>query len=317
MRIEKETQLAINLASNFLKQGKLVSIMTETVYGLLADAKNSFAVKKIYRLKNRPTNNPLIIHVNSLEMAKKIAIFSDDAENLVKKFWPGPLTVILKKRTPQSVCSESTANLDTIAIRMPDSKIFQKIISKINKPIAAPSANVSGFISSTKASHVCDCFGDKIDLVIDSGQSKYGLESTILNMEKKPFEILRLGIIDQKDIQKVTSIKINQKILYSEKINAPGQLKKHYSPKTPVRLNVVKPKFDEAFLAFGKLKFKNNDNSLNLSYTGNLNEAAFNLFDYLRKLDKLKKRKIAVSRIPSKGLGKVINERLRRAVSGN
>ena len=291
--------------------------MTETVYGLLADAKNSVAVKKIYSLKNRPKNNPLIIHVNSLEMAKKIAIFDNDAENLVKNFWPGPLTVILKKKNPSAVCSESTADLETVAIRMPDSKIFQKIISQINKPIAAPSANISSFVSSTKASHVCDCFGDKIDLVIDSGQSKYGLESTILNMEKKPFEILRLGIINQEDIQKVSGTKINQQIIYSEKVKAPGQFKKHYSPKTPIRLNVIKPRLDEAFLAFGKVEFKNSDNSLNLSDTGNLDEAAFNLFDYLRKLDKLKKSKIAISHIPNTGLGKVINERLKRAISEN
>ena len=242
---------------------------------------------------------------------KKIAVFTGDASKLASKFWPGPLTLILKKKK-SNVCPNVTANLKTIAIRFPDSKIFFDIITKIKKPIAAPSANRSGFVSATRTSHVKQYFKHKIDLIIDSGQSKFGLESTVINLSSSPYRILRPGVIQKATIQKILNKRVYDHDLRNKIIISPGQFTKHYSTNTPIRMNAKKQLKGEAFLSFGKNKSIRHDN-LNLSTKGNLEEAAHNLFDYLIQLDKLNKTTIAVSPIPNEGLGKVINDKLKRA----
>ena len=196
---------------------------------------------------------------------------------------------------------------------MPASKIFLEVITNLGKPIAAPSANKSGYISSTKASHVIESFGKEIELVIDSGQSDYGVESTILDLSEEKIFIRRLGVIDLEYIEQKLQIKIHtSNNPHSKKPNSPGQLFKHYSPNTPIKLNVKVPGRNDAFLGFGSIESSHKP-FLNLSKKGDLKEAAFNLFNFLRILDKLKKNKISIYPIPHKGIGKVINERLSRA----
>jgi L-threonylcarbamoyladenylate synthase len=309
----KESTCAINKAAKILNKGGLVSIKAETVYGLACDPSNLEAILKLYNLKSRPSSNPLIIHVNSLEMLKEIAEINTIASSIINFFWPGPLTLILPRKKNKKVLDFAVAGLNTVAVRMPASEIFLKLINKFGKPVAAPSANQSGYISSTKASHVIESFGEDIELVIDSGQSEYGLESTIIDLSSEKILIRRLGVIDKKLLEKKLKIKIyEQNEPKKNKPNSPGQSFKHYSPNTPIKLNVKNPGENDAFLGFGSIKL-NHKPFLNLSENGDLNEAAFNLFNFLRKLDKLKKKKISIYPIPKKGIGKVINERLSRA----
>jgi len=313
MSIKEENKAIITLGAQLIKKGRVISVMTETVYGLLADAENSRAVEEIYDLKERPKINPLIVHVDTIEMAKKYAIFTEDALKIASKFWPGPLTLVLKRKKNCSISSIVTAGLSTIAMRIPDSRVFLNIINKSKKPIAAPSANRSGYVSSTNASHVHNSFGDKLGLIVNSGQSRIGLESTVLDLTKKPYKILRKGIYDKDIISRNSNVKIfdSDKKFYVEKPKSPGLLQKHYSPNTPLRLNVKKPMKNEVFLSFGNQYEINN--SFNLSESADLNEAAYNLFDFLIKSDQLKKKRIAVAPIPNNGIGIVINERLLRA----
>ena len=309
----KESTDAISKATKILSKGGLVSIKAETVYGLACDPSNPEAILKLYNLKNRPSGNPLIIHVNSLDMLKDIAEIDAITSRIINFFWPGPLTLILPRKKNKKVLDFAVAGLSTIAVRMPASEIFLKLINKFGKPVAAPSANQSGYISSTKASHVIESFGEDIELVIDSGQSEYGLESTIIDLSSEKILIRRLGVIDKELLEKKLEIKIyEQNEPQKNKPNSPGQSFKHYSPNTPIKLNVKNPGEDDAFLGFGFIKL-NHKPFLNLSENGDLNEAAFNLFNFLRKLDKLKKKKISIYPIPNKGIGKVINERLNRA----
>lgn len=313
MCLIKESKIAIESAVRNINNGKLVSIMAETVYGLAVDASNSCAIKHLYKIKGRPKKNPLIVHVDSIKMSNSIGILNNDFYRLAKAFWPGPLTIIVNKKKDAPLSELATSKLDTIGLRIPSSSIFLKIINRFKKPIAAPSANQSGYISATTAEHVYHSFGNKVSLIIDSGKCKFGLESTIVNLTVKPYRIERLGIIDKKEIFEKTGLKFKvNNTVNQNKIISPGQILKHYSPKTPIRLNAKKPMKNEAFLCFGLQKEIFN-NSLNLSSKGCLNEAAYNLFDFLRKLDITKKSKIAISKIPNKGVGITINERLKRA----
>ena len=308
-----ESAYAINKAVKVLQAGGLVSLKTETVYGLACDPSNINSIKKLYKLKQRPFINPLIIHVSTFEMLKTISELNTVSEKIINNFWPGPLTLILPRKKNTNVHDCAVSGLDTIAVRMPNSDIFLKILNKIGKPLAAPSANQSGYISSTNAFHVLDSFKDKIDLIINSGQSEFGLESTIIDLSRNKIYIQRPGIIDTLELERKLSIKIHKpeasRII---KPNSPGQMLKHYAPNTPVKLNVKKPVEGEAFLAFGN-NSSTHSPTLNLSQDGNLDEAAYNLFNFLRKLDKLNKASISVSPIPNKGIGKAINERLKRA----
>ncbi len=311
----KESKGSIKLATDYLKHGKLVSIKTETVYGVACNPSNIIAIKKLYNLKNRPSFNPLIIHVNSVKMASDFVDFTEDAKKIAHAFWPGPLTLILKKKKNNLINDFSISGLDTIAVRMPNSQIFLNIIKSFGNPIAAPSANKSGYISSTTAQHVLDSFGSKVDLVIDSGKCELGLESTIIDLSNEPYIIKRLGVLDIKKIYKKTGINVKTERKNTKNINSPGQLEKHYSPKTPLIMNIKIPKDGDAFLSFGKNYIDNHKPSLNLSSEGNLKEAAYNLFDFLRRLDKLSMKRIVVTPIPKHGIGITINERLNRASS--
>ena len=312
----RESEDTIKIATDHLLSEKLVAIKTETVYGISCDPGSHSAIKKLYKLKKRPKNNPLIIHVDSINLTEKICIISKDAKLIMKNFWPGPLTLILQKKKSILIHENALANLETIAVRHPRSDVMNKILKKIKRPLAAPSANISGEVSATDAIHVIESFGKKIDLVIDSGRCDFGLESTILDMTTHPYIIRRMGVIDHLTISEVLGKKIicNEKDCLSlDKPNSPGQLIKHYSPLTPLKINIINPKLGDAFLNFGNKIINNHTPSLNLSKSSNLDEAAYNLFHFLRKLDKLNKKRIVVAPIPNIGIGKTINERLRRA----
>ncbi len=313
--ILKESSYSINKAVKILNDGGIIALKTETVYGIACNANNIFSIEKVYNLKKRPFFNPLIIHVNNLEMAKKIAVFDDLSKKIAKYFWPGPLTLILPRKKNSLIEDFAVAGLNTIALRIPNSKVFQKVIKKFKKPIAAPSANPSGYISSTNAKHVLDSFGRNIELIIDSGKSYFGLESTILDTTKKKLFITRQGIIPPEIIKKIvgTNIEISDNLKKKNRPISPGQTKRHYAPNTPLKMNVKSPQKGDALLFFGSNHNYKFNPSLNLSKKGDLYEAAQNLFDYLRKLDKLKMKRIAVTPIPYKGIGKTINERLKRA----
>lgn len=314
----KESSYSVNKAVEYLKNGKLIALKTETVYGAACDPSNPSAIKKLYFLKKRPHHNPLIVHVNSLEMAEKIVIFSDEAKKIANHFWPGPLTLILPKKNNDLINGLVVSGLKTMAVRMPNSSIFQKILKKFNKPIAAPSANKSGYISSTSALHVLDSFGKEIDLIIDSGKSKIGLESTILDLSCNPYALRRLGALSEENIKNKLNLIVKDKssVKSGKKPKSPGQLYKHYAPSTPLKMNISNPQIGDAYLIFGNVNKVNFQPQLNLSEKGDLNEAAHNLYDHMRKLDKLAMKRIVVSPIPNYGIGKTINERLTRAQNG-
>ena len=311
----KESPYSINKAVRILNNNGIVALKTETVYGIACNPNSILSIESVYNLKKRPIFNPLIIHVDTLEMAKKIAVFNDLSKKIAKYFWPGPLTLILPRRKNKLVEDFAVSGLETIALRIPNSKVFQKVLKKFKKPIAAPSANPSGYISSTNARHVSDSFGEKIELIIDSGKSHFGLESTILDLSKRKLSITRQGMVTPEVIKKKIgiNIEISDNLTKKQKPISPGQIKKHYAPNTPLKMNVRNPKKGDALLFFGNNLDYTFKPSLNLSKKGDLYEAAQNLFDYLRKLDKLRMKRIAVTPIPFEGIGKTINERLMRA----
>ena len=307
--------MKINL-SNIKKAGKLlnksecVAIPTETVYGLAGNAYSDLACKRIYKLKKRPRNNPLIVHFYNYQNLENDCNFNDNFIKLYKKFCPGPITFILDLKKNSKISKIVTNKRDTLAVRFPKHPVTRSLLKKLKYPIAAPSANISSRVSAVTSNDVKDDFGKKIKYILEGGRSNIGVESTIIDLRKNP-RILRLGGIDIKNIKKI----LGKKILIDinpDKISAPGQLKIHYSPGIPVRLNVKKIKKDEAYLLIRKKKV-NKANYYFLSKKGNLKEAAKNLYSTLRKIKKNKYKSIAVSRIPNKGLGKTINDRLLRA----
>ncbi len=323
--IKNATPETIAEAANLIKSGELVAFPTETVYGLGANATNIEAVAKIYALKNRPTFNPLIIHVSDLEMAEKIAVFNDRARIVAENFWPGAITLILSrcKNCPFYIPDITTAGLDTVALRIPSYRIAQEFIKNSGVPIAAPSANRSGATSSTSAFHVADSFGEEAPFILAGGRSDIGLESTILDLSTDKPTILRPGAITIDDLAPIIgTIHLGG----SGKVKSPGQLQKHYATQTPLRLNAVDVKKDEALLAFGNIHFMAHEefgsandmpsNFLkNLSPEGDLHEAANHLFSYMRDLDKVGAKVIAVMNIPETGIGLAINDRLQRAAT--
>ena len=300
----------LNKAKNFLKKNKIIGVQTETVYGLAGNACSYKAVKEIYNIKKRPKKNPLIIHYENIEKAKKDAVINKDFLKLYKKFCPGPLTFILKKRKNSKICPAASANLNTIAVRFPGHKIAKKLLKKLNFPLAMPSANISSSLSPISALDVADEFGKKVGMIIDGGKSNIGLESTVVNLVKN-IEVARPGAINKKDIIKVLGKKIHT-IKNYKKIYSPGMLKKHYSPGIHVILNCKIISNKDAFIVFGK-KYKKGRNIFNLSYKGDLNQAARNLYSTMRKIKKLNFKKIKVVKIPNKNIGIAINDRLKRA----
>ena len=300
----------IKKAKKLLNKSECIAIPTETVYGIAGNAYSDTACKKIFKLKKRPKNNPLIVHYYDLKNLKVDCDLNNDFMKLYKKFCPGPITFILNLKKTSKISKIATNQKNTLAVRFPKHPIARNLLKDLNFPIAAPSANISTRISAVTSSDVKDDFGKKIKYVLDGGKSFIGIESTIVDLRKKP-KILRLGGLEVETIQKILKKKISIKI-NPLRISTPGQSKIHYSPGIPIRLNFKKIKKDEALLLIKKNKF-NKSNYYFLSKKGNLKEAAKNLYTTLRKIKKDRYKSIAVSKIPNKGFGKTINDRLMRA----
>ncbi len=308
--IYKPNSNNIKKAAEILANDGIIGFPTETVYGLGASATSDRAVTKIYNIKKRPFLNPLIIHVSSIEHAKKYGTFNDHSERLAMKFWPGPLTLLLNKSN-DGISSIATSNLQTLAVRVPSHPIALSILREYGNPVAAPSANLSGTVSPTMANHVYDDFGDSIDMIIDGDKCIHGIESTIVDARSGSIQILRAGTITKEEIFNTIESKFD--VYTGPKILSPGQLEKHYSPKAKVRINVKKPDKDEYFITFGSNIKNTHINSINLSNAGDLSEFAHKFYACLRELDRLRIKKIAISPIPDQGIGKAINDRIKRA----
>jgi L-threonylcarbamoyladenylate synthase len=293
-------------AANRVIAGECVAIPTETVYGLAADATQGEAVARIYAAKGRPSFNPLIVHVPNLEAAKLIATFSGPAEKLATAFWPGPMTLILPARKDSPIASLVTAGLDTIAIRVPSHPAMQALLRASGKPLAAPSANASGRISPSRAEHVLNSLGGKIGLIIDAGPTSHGLESTIVAVTDSAIHVLRPGPIDVDKIEAMTGVSVS--VRDAKKIDAPGQLASHYAPSKPLRLNATDAKEDEWLIGFGDVS-----GDATLSPTGDLVEAAAQLFARLHEAEASAKPRIAVAPLSVIGIGAAIADRLARA----
>ena len=300
----------IKKSKYLLNKGECIAIPTETVYGLAANAYSDRATSKIFKLKKRPKTNPLIVHYISLKMLKKDCDLNKNFFKLFKKFSPGPITFVLKLKKNSKISKNVTNNKKTLAVRFPKHVLVRKLLKKLNYPLAAPSANISTKISPVTKEDVIDEFGKKIKFVLDGGRSTVGLESTIVSLIKKP-QILRLGGIEISKINRVlrTNLKFNRK---KKKIIMPGQEKIHYSPGIPIRLNIKKPKLNEAFILIKKRKLPGK-NFYYLNKRRNLKEAAKKLYKTLRMIKKKNFKSIAVEKIPNIGFGEAINDRLIRA----
>ena len=308
--IYKNSKYNLNKAKKILIKNKIIAVPTETVYGLAGNAYSNKSVKKIYNLKKRPKNNPLIIHYYNLNMLKKDAFLDNNFLKLYKKFSPGPLTFILRKKEKSKISRFANANLNTIAVRFPSNKVIRSLLKKLNFPLAVPSANISTGVSPTEPSDVIDEFKNKIKFILDGGKSRIGLESTVVNLCGQ-INILRPGSINNAEITKVVGKKVFN-IVKLKKIISPGLLKRHYSPGIPIKLNVKRSDDKAAFIVFGK-RYKMKKNMFNLSKNSDLKEAAKNLYKVLRKIKKLKYKKINVVKIPNKNIGIAINDRLKKA----
>jgi L-threonylcarbamoyladenylate synthase len=307
-RIVGTDAASLEEAARILLAGGLVAVPTETVYGLAADATNGAAVAAIYTAKGRPSFNPLICHVASLAMAESLAHFTPLARRLAERFWPGPLTLVLPRTADCPVHDLATAGLPSIGLRVPQHIATLEIISRVGRPLAAPSANPSEQLSPTTAAHVAAGLGPRIDLIVDGGAAIAGVESTIIAPGETHAVMLRPGAIARAEIELFTGPLRSPES--SEGILAPGMMKRHYAPRARLRLDALGHESGEAFLAFGAPP-PGALPSLNLSIRGDLTEAASNLFAMLRTLD-ASHDSIAVQTIPETGLGEAINDRLRR-----
>jgi L-threonylcarbamoyladenylate synthase len=309
-------------ASQVLAEGGLVAFPTETVYGLGADAANAAAIAHLYQAKGRPAFNPLIAHVGDLDAARKIARFDAVALRLAETFWPGPLTLVLPKAQNCPVAELATAGLDTVAIRVPAHAVARDILRAFGGAVVAPSANLSGHVSPTTAAHVRGDLEGRIDLIVDDGAVEVGVESTIIGCFDRPM-LLRPGGVPRAAIERVIGRALARPPQDAESETdqplAPGMLASHYAPRARVRLDAEQVEAGEALLAFGPDKISGVDSAvtvLNLSVSGDLDEAAANLFGHLRALDASGAGTIAVMPVPNEGLGEAVNDRLRRAAVG-
>ena len=300
----------IKKAKYYLDKNECVGIPTETVYGLAANAYSNVATTKIFRLKKRPKKNPLIVHYHSLKMLKIDCEINSFFYKLYKRFCPGPITFVLKLKKNSKISKNVTNGKQTLAVRFPKNSVTIKLLKNLKYPLAAPSANISNRISPVSKEDVKDEFGKKIKYILDGGRSKIGLESTIISLIHKP-EILRLGGVEIKKIKKIINYDIKYNIK-KKRIASPGQEKVHYSPEIPIRLNVSEAKQDEAFILIKKRKLSCK-NFYYLSKNKNLKYAAKNLYKTLRMIKKKKFKSIAVEKIPNKGFGQAINDRLLKA----
>jgi L-threonylcarbamoyladenylate synthase len=311
MPLRKPTPDAIAQAAAALRAGRLVTFPTETVYGLGADATNAQAVAAVFEAKGRPRLNPLIVHVASVEAAAALGHLTDVGRRLADAFWPGPLTLVLAKRPDCPVAELATAGLDTIAVRVPAHPVAQALLRAAQVPIAAPSANRSGHVSPTTAAHVEADLGDRVAMILDGGATPIGLESTVVDATGGEPVILRLGAVAREDIARVLGRPVAAG--GADRPASPGMLARHYAPATKLRLEARKVRRGEALLAFGRDVPDHAGPMINLSASGDLVEAAANLFAALRALDAAGASAIAVMPIPEQGLGEAINDRLRRA----
>src|SRR3954471_14203627 len=284
-------------AARLIDAGQPVAVPTETVYGLAADATSGAAVARIYEAKGRPAFNPLIVHVAGVTEARMVADFNQAAEDLAERYWPGPLTLVLPRRA--GIAELVTAGLPTVAIRAPAHPAMRDLLAATGKPLAAPSANASGQISPTRADHVLASLGGRIPLILDGGPTAHGLESTIVAITEDGLRLLRPGPID-----------LGLELAQNGRIEAPGQLDRHYAPRKSLRLDAIEAGPEEWLIGFGAI-----DGDATLSSSGDLVEAAANLFERLHEADGGGRKRIAVAPVPRRGLGAAINDRLARAAS--
>ena len=306
----KSIQSNIKKAKKYLDKNDCIAVPTETVYGLAGNAYSDIAVKKIFKLKKRPVNNPLIVHYYDVNKLKQDCHINDNFIKLFNKFSPGPITFILKLKKDSKISNFVTNKQKTLAVRFPKHLLFRKLLNNLNYPLAAPSANISTKLSSVQASDVIEEFGSKIKYILNGGKCQIGVESTIINLTTKP-TILRFGGLDILKIEKILKKKVVIDTSSKKKI-APGQFPLHYSPGIPLRTNVKDPKNNEAFLLIKKRKITLK-NYYYLSKKNDLKQAAKNLYSLLRSIKKDGYKMIAVEKIPNIGIGKTLNDRLNRA----
>ncbi|MGN0919957.1 MAG: L-threonylcarbamoyladenylate synthase [Alphaproteobacteria bacterium] len=307
--IFKATKENILKAGQLIKTGETVAFPTETVYGLGASAYNPKAIAKIYAIKNRPHFNPLISHIAEVDFLRDYAVVDERVLALAEKFWPGPLTFILKRKDDNPALDLACAGLQKISVRMPNHPVALDLIRAAGVPIVAPSANKSQTISPTTAEHVQHSLGEAVPMILDAGACQVGVESTIIDVSEKQIVLLRAGGIALETLEEF----LNEKILISDgdpnKPSSPGQMLRHYAPKYECRINVERPTPDEFYIGFGDM-----NGDLNLSITGDLQEATANLFQMMHQAEEqTQKTKIAIAPIPNIGLGRAINDRIKRA----
>ncbi len=303
------------VAAGLLKDGALVAFPTETVYGLGADAGNDAAVARLFEAKGRPSFNPLIIHVATVAAAVEHGAFNRAARKLADAFWPGPLTLVVARRARSAISPLATAGLDSVGLRLPAHPMAQRLLELVERPIAAPSANPSGRLSPTLPEHVVATLGGRIAAVLDGGATAIGIESTIISCFGDEPALLRPGGVPREAIEAVLDRHLPDGGVDADRPTSPGQLASHYAPRARLRLNAVAPRPDEVFVTFGAPAGRNRGKTVALSESGDLIEAAGNLFRILHELDQRNVGRIAVMPIPETGLGLAINDRLRRAAA--
>ena len=314
MPVVPATPEAIRQAAQALAQGDIVAFPTETVYGLGANALDARAIAKVFAAKERPRFNPLIVHVPGLEAAERYAVMNDTAWRLAEAFWPGPLSLVLKKRPACGIADLVSAGLDTIALRAPAHPVAQALLEAAQLPIAAPSANRSGRVSPTTAAHVQAELGERPAMILDGGPCPLGIESTVVSVIEPEPGLLRPGALPREAIELVLGAPLLA-VNANHRGASPGQLETHYAPSTKLRLGATGVSSSEALLAFGPEAPQGARVTINLSASGNLEEAAVKLFAALRELDQTGATAIAVMPIPAHGLGEAINDRLQRAAN--
>lgn len=314
MPIEPATQSSIQSAARILARGGVVAFPTETVYGLGAVATNAKAVLRVYEMKGRPRFNPLIAHVADIECARSHGEFNAEAHKLAEAFWPGPLTMVLKKRSESRICDLVSAGLETIALRIPANETARSLLRAAGCPLAAPSANRAGHVSPTTAAHVAADLGEGPDIILDGGDAALGLESTVVDLSGSEPLLLRPGGLPREEIEKALGMPLGETV-HSAQPASPGQLASHYAPRAALRLDATSLAPGESLLAFGPNPLGAENSMVNLSPKGDIREAATRLFAALRELDAGGCETIAVMSIPGDGLGEAINDRLRRAAA--